>query len=110
MGYDLSYGSELSSTSLTTDEVAAVQVELNFGTTRWLTRGDAKRHPKDTPNTEVGLTLAYARAFRRLADNLERHGEMLVRRNCDRQHDSFGEVLARINDEAEAKFLTGKDL
>jgi hypothetical protein len=37
--------------------------------------GAAKKHPKDTPEPEVGFNLAVARALRSLADQYEKRAE-----------------------------------
>ena len=38
--------------------------------------GSAKKHPKDTSNSEVGFNLAVARALRALADQYEKRAEI----------------------------------
>lgn len=53
--------------ALVGDETAMVAVELRLRGTAIFSVGESKRHPNDTPDPDIGLALAYARALGGLA-------------------------------------------
>lgn len=64
---------QLKISKVVTDDVAAVEVSFDFNDGRGAisASGSSKRHPKDNPNSEIGLSLAASRAFAQLSERLE---------------------------------------
>lgn len=60
-----------------TKTFTTVAVTLNQGATEWIGIGTAKRARGDKYNEDLGITLATARAFRDVAEDLERAASAL---------------------------------
>jgi hypothetical protein len=56
--------------AVATDDVSAVVIKTCVDGLDYRAEGSAKRHPKDTPNRSLGITLAAARAFLNLSHQL----------------------------------------
>ncbi len=67
-------------------EVPTVTIDRRFGGRRVEMveiNGSARRHPYDKRNNRIGLLLAQGRAYRRLADRLERQANGLIKHAQD---------------------------
>lgn len=61
-----------------TKQFTTVAVELSQGPNQWVGLGTAKRSAEDEYNEDTGITLATARAFADLAEDLEAEARKLV--------------------------------
>lgn len=66
-----------------TDDVAIVVLKVTNENTFQLFTGDSKRDPIDKSNPQIGLAVAYARAFGKLAKQLDRQAKGLVKHADD---------------------------
>lgn len=80
-------------TSIIEDGAVTVGLEIKAHGGYLQATGAAKRHPKDTPNAEIGLALAQARAFRAAAEELERITNDRIQK-IDRDQQAERDLLA----------------
>ena len=65
-------------------EFSWAQIHIQIGNDDWVSAaGYAKRHPEDKPDLELGLTLAYGRAFDNLSRKLLKRANGLVKHRDD---------------------------
>lgn len=106
-------------TSVITDEAVTIGLEIQAHGGFLQATGAAKRHPKDTPNSEIGLALAQARAFRAAAEELERitnervqriDREEYSKRALQRMQEKINETMAKMEFQTQREFLDQEDL
>lgn len=78
------YGNVTSNTVLT-DEVVAVELTVQTYGQEFTGKGWAKKHPKDRPNAEVGLALATSRALLDAAEQLTTYAQERIEQMASRQ-------------------------
>lgn len=59
-------------TEISTRNVAVVKLDVNINGQSFTVVGDSKRDPLDKHDEETGLLLAYARAFKKISNRLEK--------------------------------------
>lgn len=63
---------------LSAPDAAVASVDVQMGEIAFSSTGTAKTHPRDTPNDEIGATLALARALEGLAADLNDYAYELI--------------------------------
>lgn len=67
--------------AMASDDVGLVELHVNLDGKSFIVRGSTQRHPDDTPDPEVAISLATLRALQSLVRRLERQVDGRVRHN-----------------------------